>query len=197
MTTLHTTSALSFTFAAALALAGCSGATTDAPAEPTETSASATPSAAAITPTPASSVEAQVLTLEGLGGLIIGQPVPQGSSFVSRGAQIGNGCEILSSPDYPNTYAMVEEGTVRRITLTTGAKARLVEGIGPGASAKEVKAAFPGFVESPHKYTGPEGKYLTQPGKDPRLIFEISPEGRVTDVHVGMMPQLGYVEGCA
>lgn len=138
---------------------------------------------------------AKTLTLDGLGGLTIGKPVPAGSSFTAGEGQIGNGCETLSSPDWPGVYAMRTGGAIKRISVSDNSGVTLEEGVGPGSSIEDVRAAFPGFRETPHKYT--EGKYLTQPGDDPRLRFETEPDGTVSIVHVGVMPELGYVEGCA
>ena len=139
----------------------------------------------------------KTLTLEGLGGLTIGQPVPANSSFTAGDGQIGNGCETLSSPEWPGVYAIRTNGEVRRISVADGSGVKLIEGIGPGSTIEDVRAEFPSFREEPHKYTGPEGKYLTQPGDEPRLRFEINPDGKVSIIHVGVMPELGYVEGCA
>lgn len=75
-----------------------------------------------------------------------------------------------------------------------------VEGIGAGASEAQVRAAFPGFREEPHKYEDAPATYLTAPGADtggPALRFEIGQDGKVAAIHVGTMPELGYVEGCA
>lgn len=135
--------------------------------------------------------------LEGLGDLVIGKPVPSGSSFAVRGAQIPDStCKTLSSPDYPGVYALVNDQEVRRISVGSGSPVRLVEGIGPGSSEKAVLKAFPGFTATPHEYVAPPAKYLTQPGSDPRLRFEIE-GGKVSVMHVGLMPELGYSEGCA
>jgi len=140
---------------------------------------------------------AQTLTLEGFGGLTIGKPVPAGSPWAARGAQISEGCTEISAPDWPGAYAIVEEGVVRRITVSNKSEAKLLEGIGPGSTEADVRKAFPSFVAEPHKYVDAPAKYLTQPGNDPRLRFEIDAEGKVSLVHVGMMPTLAYVEGCA
>ena len=143
---------------------------------------------------------ANVLTLQGLGALRIGEAVPAGSGWAERGAQISDMCRTVSSPDFPGVYAIVEEGKVRRITVGERSDVKLIEGIGVGAPEAEVRAAFPGFRESPHKYGGPPAKYLTAPnapGGDPALRFEIGEDGKVSLVHVGTMPVLGYVEGCA
>lgn len=146
-------------------------------------------------PSPAS--RAEVLTLEGLADLVIGQPVPAGSRFAERGAQISETCRMVSSPDHPGVYAITENDQVRRITVSERSAVGLAEGIGVGATVADVLAAFPGFRSTPHKYLSAPGRYLTQPGKDSRLRFEIGENGRVSLIHVGLMPQLGYVEGCA
>jgi hypothetical protein len=188
-----------------LCLAACSpepaGAPEEAPSTATERTppASASPSPA---PTPPADVPpaANVLTLEGLGMLRIGQPVPAGSGWAERGAQISDECRTVSSPDFPGVYAIVEGGKVRRITVGERSDVRLVEGIGIGATEAKVRAAFPGFREASHAYGEAPAKYLTAPNAesgDPALRFEIGTDGKASLVHVGTMPVLGYVEGCA
>ena len=57
-----------------------------------------------------------------------------------------------------------------------------------------------GFREEPHKYVDAPAKYLTAPNADsggPALRFEIGQDGKVSLIHVGLMPVLAYVEGCA
>ena len=192
------------TTALLLCLVACSPEPSDpsdvAPATANESAAAArspppSPAAPAIAP-PA----ADVLTLDGLGVLRIGQAVPAGSGWAERGAQISDMCRIVSSPEFPGVYAIVEEGKVRRITVGERSDVKLTEGIGVGASEAEVRAAFPGFRESPHEYVDAPAKYLTAPnaeGGDPALRFETGADGKVSLIHVGTMPVLGYVEGCA
>lgn len=192
-----------------LALAACNAgpdteadtANMAAPAMPTNSTADG-----AMAPTnmaaPTNSQDApdDVLTLEGLGGLRFGQPVPAGSSFAERGAQISDGCRTVSSPDFPGVYAMVIDDKVRRISVGQRSDVKLVEGIGTGATEAAVTDAFPGFAEEPHKYEDAPAKYLTAPGgsaTDPALRFEIGRDGKVSLIHVGLMPELEYVEGCA
>lgn len=195
-----------------LALAACS----PSPEAPTDAEIAAQESAAAATDdramtaspgatppvatgTPMPPADGKTLALEGLGDLVVGKPVPAGSKFSERGAQISEECRTVSSPEFPGVYAITEGkgGPVRRITVGQRSDVKLIEGIGVGATEKAVLDAFPGFRATPHKYVGPAGKYLTQPGNDPRLRFETGEDGRVTLIHVGLMPQLGYVEGCA
>lgn len=138
-----------------------------------------------------------ILSLEGFDDLAVGQPVPTNSSFKLTGAQASDTCLVYSSPEHQGTYAIVEDGDVRRITVARDSSIKLIEGIGVGSIEKDVLAAFPGFRAEPHKYVEPPAKYLTQPGSDPRLRFEIGEDSKVTAIHVGMTPQLLYVEGCA
>ena len=188
-----------------LFLAACSSEPAAAPDEvpgtATERTAPATASPSpAPTPPAEASPAANVLTLEGLGMLKIGQPVPAGSGWAERGAQISDECRTVSSPDFPGVYAIVEGGKVRRVTVGERSDVKLVEGIGAGATEAEVRAAFPGFRETAHKYQDAPAKYLTAPnagGGDPALRFEIGGDGKVSLMHVGTIPALGYVEGCA
>ena len=88
---------------------------------------------------------------------------------------------------------------MRRITVSAKSDVRTAEGIGSGSSRAQVDGAFPGFRESSHKYVE-GGKYLTAPGAekgDVAVRFELDAAGKVTAMHIGTMPVLGYVEGCA
>ena len=141
-----------------------------------------------------------MLGLEGLGDLRIGLPVTAGSKWTERGAQASDACRTISSPDYPGVYAIIEQGKVRRITAGQRSAVRLIENIGVGSKEKDVIEAFPGFRVEPHKYMASPAKYLTAPNVgngDSALRFEIGANGKVSLIHVGMMPVLGYVEGCA
>ena len=201
MTTLPRVAAAAF----ALCLAACSprpAETTDAALALEKESAPQPPrQGPKLTPQPkAAPATANVLMREGIGLLKIGKAVPAGSGWAERGAQIPGPCRKVSSPDFPGVYAIVEEGKVRRITIGERSTVKLVEGIGVGANEAEVRAAFPSFREEPHKYIEPPGKYLMSPSAtsgDPALRFEIGSDGRVSLVHAGTMPVLGYVEGCA
>lgn len=166
-----------------------------APADAGNSAAANTDAPAANAAAPAAS--ATTLTLDGLGDLVVGKPVPKGSSFTPHDVQISDTCTLLNSRDYPGVYAIASKGQVRRVTVSEGSSVALVEGIRVGSPLAEVTKAFPGFRSSPHKYVNAPGQYLTQPGDDPRLRFEIGEDGKVTSIHVGLMPQLAYVEGCA
>lgn len=197
---------LSAATALALCMAACSPSTTD----PTPTNGSTTdalpPATSAIVaspaplPPPPAPAVAKILTLEGLGVLKIGRPVPGDANWSAAGQQASDACITVSSPDYRGAYAIVEEGKVRRISVGEGSDVTLIEGIGVGATERQVMAAFPGFRSTPHKYVDAPAKYLTAPNAesgDPALRFEIGSDRTVTAIHVGTAPTLGYVEGCA
>ena len=196
------------TLAVILTLAAC-GTRSEERAQPTNevsvnaaTEPATTPSApqAPQAPPPEATLDPRTLRLGGLGDLTIGKPVPAGSSWKSRGAQVPDGCTTITSPHFPGAYAIVEEGAVRRITIGQRSDIKLAEGIGSGSSEEAVRAAFPGFREEPHKYVEAPAKYLTAPNAesgDTALRFEIGREGKVSLIHVGTMPVLGYVEGCS
>ena len=191
--TLRPTLALGLTLAL---VAACSRQPETAAAPPQP---AAQPAAPVAPPAPAAPA-GRTLGLEGLGDLRIGQAPPAAGSWAERGAQIDEGCRTLSSPDYPGVYAMVVGGVVRRITVGQRSDVKLVEGLGVGASEAAVRAAFPGFRDEPHKYEDAPAKYLTAPGVErggPGLRFEIGQDGAVKLIHVGLMPELAYVAGCA
>lgn len=188
-----------------LALAACSpspdtpAANTAVPEATPSNPADAIPAGNVSQPIPeASPSNAKIIGLEGLGDLKIGQPVPTGWS--ERGAQASDACRTVSSPAYPGVYAIVTKGKVRRITIGQLSDVKLVEGIGVGATEKDVEKWFAGFRSEPHKYIESPAKYLTAPNAesgDPALRFEIGKDGKVNLIHIGTMPVLGYVEGCS
>lgn len=189
---------------AALALGACSP-TSDRSAVVSDNTASGADTIAAATPSPtpaavASAATARVLTLEGLGDLRIGEPVPAGGVWRERGAQTGEGCRTVSAPDFPGVYAIVTGGKVRRITVGQRSDVKLTEGIGVGTSEGDVAKWFASFRAEPHKYVAAPAKYLTAPNaanSESALRFEIGRDGKVSMMHVGTMPELALVEGCA
>ena len=116
-----------------LCLAACSPETADAP-DSVRAANESTPPAAAPPPAPSplsvppGAPAADVLTLQGLGALRIGEAVPAGSGWAERGAQISDLCRTISSPDFPGVYAIVEGDRVRRITVGERSDVKLAEG---------------------------------------------------------------------
>lgn len=68
-----------------------------------------------------------------------------------------------------------------------------------GMSADDIKTAYAGRVEEqPHKYVE-GGKNLRIKSNDgaSAIVFETDAAGKVTSWHVGVPPQVDYVEGCS
>lgn len=139
---------------------------------------------------------AETVSLSGLGDLRLGQPVSENTSFNDAWDNYGDGsCVILKSKRYEGVSAITSGGVVRRITVYGEENPiGLAEGIRIGSTKAELLQAFPALIETPHIYTA--GSYLTEPGNGPRRMFETDNDGKVTDIHVGLRPELEFVEGC-
>lgn len=109
---------------------------------------------------------------------------------------------LMPDPVPPGGYEvafMMEDGGFRRYDV---ASPRVVApgDVVIGDDAGKVLAAFPGRVEEmPHKYVE-GGRYLVvspeQPG-EARLVFEVDPDGTISEWRMGLLPQVLYVEGCS
>jgi len=190
------------TVAIALVITACSPDSTGAPKKGEEAVVTkpAVPVKPASPPATPPTPSTKVIGLEGLGDLKIGQPVPAKSDWASRGAQASDACETITSPTYPGVYAIVTGSKVRRITVGKQSDVKLIEGIGTGSSEADVRRWFAGFRAEPHKYEASPAKYLTTPNAasgDVAVRFEIGQDGKVSLIHVGTMPELGFVEGCS
>ena len=149
---------------------------------------------------PEKSDKSRTISLERLGELEIGQPLPTGGKWAERGAQPSDLCRTVTSPEFPGVYAIVVNEAVRRITVGQRSDVKLAEGIGIGSSLKDVVRWFPSFRSEPHKYEKAPARYLTAPNAAdgvPALRIEIGRDKTVSAIHVGTMPELALVEGCA
>jgi hypothetical protein len=83
---------------------------------------------------------------------------------------------------------VASEGIVTRSGLGIGTtEAKVIETL--GADAVEV---------TPHKYTGPEGHYLTVWSADRQAAVRFETlNGKVTSFYAGQAPHVTYVEGCS
>jgi hypothetical protein len=73
------------------------------------------------------------------------------------------------------------------------------EGIRIGDTEARVAQVYGDRVTtSPHKYTGPQGHYMTVTPTDTayRIVFETDGQ-RVVNWRVGRMPEVEWVEGCS
>lgn len=111
-------------------------------------------------------------------------------------------CHYLMPPTPPGTgypvAFMFEGGRFVRVDVAT-ADVAAPGGLAVGMSAADITAAFPGAEAQPHKYVE-GGQYLVvapAEGGDARLVFEVDPQGIITEWRAGLPPQVHYVEGCS
>lgn len=114
-------------------------------------------------------------------------------------------CEIYRPEGAPvGMMVMLIDGRLARITLSRGSDVKTSAGIGVGATAAAVRAAYGARVKSsPHAYLDSPGEYLTlwstggpQSPSGRGIRFEIDRDGQVQFIHAGG-PAIEYVEGCA
>lgn len=144
------------------------------------------------------------VTADGYGPVRIGMTVDQvretlGRLLVPRDS-IHPECDYLAiGPEGPEVLLMVVGGELVRLdvrdsAVTTAAGARI------GSSAATIGRLYGAdrVMATPHAYT--DGQYLTVVpsgmGDDHRLVFETDGK-RVTEYRAGMLPMVGWVEGCS
>lgn len=112
----------------------------------------------------------------------------------------GDGCHYLNPSGVlaPSNLAFMFDGG-KFVRYDAGNDDEVAPGGGRrGMDADEIHALYPGRVlAQPHKYT--DGQYLRieDTDGDGVLVFETDAAGRVAEWHVGLPPQVDYVEGCS
>ncbi|HEY8584533.1 MAG TPA: hypothetical protein VIL49_16355 [Capillimicrobium sp.] len=108
-------------------------------------------------------------------------------------AGTGGACTIASLGG--RDYLLFRRAKLARITIDSRRYATR-GGIRVGDRQRKVRRQHGGKVRrSPHAYT--RGAYLDVGRRSPRLRYEVSGRGRVTVIHAGIAPEIGYVEACA
>ncbi|MGZ8354476.1 MAG: hypothetical protein ACXWUJ_15395 [Allosphingosinicella sp.] len=206
-----------FALAAALLLAGCGG------AESGGRGNAAAPAGNGAAGVPAPEAEARpaaaaVLTAEGFGPLRIGmsraeavEALGEDSDPQAVGGPDPESCDEFRPARAPaGMLAMIEDGRLTRISLVDGARVETDRGLGLGAAASAVRAAYGEALRAePHKYEEAPSEYLTVWAKGaPRgeefetapaargIHYDIGAEGKVQAIHAGG-PSIQYAEGCA
>jgi hypothetical protein len=111
---------------------------------------------------------------------------------------------VKPQPEIAGLLVMVSEGRVVRFDVDPAANgaAQLLtrSGLGIGSTEAQVidTLGAAALEVSPHKYTGPEGHYLTIWSDDRQRAVRFETDGaRVTRFYAGQAPQVTYVEGCS
>lgn len=145
-----------------------------------------------------------VVTERGFGRLHAGMTIAEARALFPD-LKVPNGAETTSC-DYagkeglpPGIAVMVGKGRIRRVDVNALGVVT-AEGGRIGDSEDRIKALYPGRVKvSPHEYT--DGHYLTveassKPDSGYRIVFETD-RSRVVRYRAGILPHVGYVEGCS
>ena len=200
---------------AALLLAGCGGEGRDeAAADKAAKGAAGVPAAADKSP-----AAAPALTAQGFGPLRIGMSRAEAVAALGEdsdpegvGGPDPESCDMFRPARAPEgMLVMIEAGRLTSLSLIDGSKVTTDRGLGLGAPAAAVRAAYGEALQAgPHKYEQAPAEYLTVWAKDgPRpgseeaapatargIRFEIGGDGRVHSINAGG-PSIEYVEGCA
>lgn len=114
--------------------------------------------------------------------------------------QISTTCDHVDPASFPDgVIVMIENDSVARFDVENPA-VRTREGAGVGDLETAVVALYGSNIAvTPHKYTGPEGHYLTvtPPGDSLHLIIFETDGQKVLTMRAGRRPAVEYVEGCA
>jgi hypothetical protein len=145
------------------------------------------------------------LTPEGIGPLKIGM-TPEAAAdagaplaFQAGYAPERESCVYGRSDALPGVRVMVENQRVARVDLEPGSAVTTDKGLGLGATAAAVRAAYGDSIEqSGHKYVESPAAYLENWNRDRSrgVRYETDREGRVTAVYAGGQA-VNYIEGCA
>lgn len=145
-----------------------------------------------------------VLTPRAFGPVQIGWTVAQLNAALGDSLkptfEISDQCDQLAPVAFPaGTSAMVLGDTVVRVDVYDPG-ILTPEGTGVGdTEARLLEAYGSRAAVTPHKYSGPEGHYVTVPdATDPRRMTIFETDGiTVLNYRAGIAPGVQYVEGCA
>lgn len=145
-----------------------------------------------------------ILTPEGLGPVRIGMTQKQvvgalGGTLEGEAIESDDICVEKESSALDGVAFMFEDGKLTRISLAQGTDITTPRGIGPGASAADVRRAYGKRLASePNTYIEAPAEYLTfwvEPDRK-GVRFEVDEKRKVYVIHAGG-PSIEYVEGCA
>lgn len=139
------------------------------------------------------------LTARGLGPIRLGmteREIERASGLRLHQDDWGVGPSCTTASFGHRNYLLFRRGKLARITV---ASRRFATGGGVrvGDRQRKVRRVYGAKVRrSPHAYTR-GASYLDVGRGSPRLRFETNRRGRVTLMHAGLAPEIGYVEACA
>ncbi|GAB3379372.1 hypothetical protein [Lysobacter fragariae] len=107
------------------------------------------------------------------------------------------GCYYLYPQPKADTRIAFMIENARFARLDVDAEGQQAPGGGAvGMAIEEIRKLYPGSAEYPHKYVEGGKTLRHRDASGSVVVFEVGPEGKVTAWHVGVPPQVDYVEGC-
>jgi len=154
--------------------------------------------------TPPEGSRAWVLTPSTFGKVRIGSTVHELNAALGDSLkpnyEVSDDCDQLTPDALPHgTSVMVLQDTIVRVDVDS-AGILTPEGVGVGDTEARVRAVYGDrAVVTPHKYTGPEGHYITiiDPADSTRMTIFETDGTRITALRAGRLPGVQFVEGCA
>ena len=114
--------------------------------------------------------------------------------------QVSDECDQLRPARFPGgVWLMIERDTVVRFDVDS-AGIKTTEGAEVGSSEARLLELYGArAVVSPHKYTGPEGHYVTvRDSRDTTRFTVFETDGKTVERYrAGVAPAVHYIEGCA
>ncbi len=184
--------------------------TTEVPLETTTTlPAETTTTVEATTTTNTTLPPSEVfVTTGGLGAVRVGQTIEQaeeasGLDLEAEPSPISEDCffvTVAGDPVYEGVSFMVSEGTIGRVDVNAPSTITTRSGAGIGTTEQQLNDLFPGQIEDAGQYIidGTAVMFVPRDEADAefRVIFE-TVDGVVASYRSGILPPVGFGEGCA
>ena len=143
-----------------------------------------------------------VVRPDGVGPVKIGENLSQLNTllhekFSMPESKTDQGCFYVNPSSHPHLKFMMVDGRLARVDVDAPGVST-VKGIQVGDSeAHALQVYGPAMKVEPHKYTGPEGHYLTVRSSSGRfgIRFETD-KGKIQRFYAGRFEAVQYVEGC-
>ncbi|MEO1591274.1 MAG: hypothetical protein AAFU71_08285 [Cyanobacteria bacterium J06632_22] len=150
-------------------------------------------------------LEKATVSVAGLGPIQLGMTIAEASQATGVEFAIAPGdraqvCQYyLPTNGIDGLGLMAIEGRIIRIDIWPGSPIQTVSGARIGTTEAQLEALYPGQIEV---LLRADGKYLTYTSNEDgrnlyRIVFETSPEGRVTQYRTGQFPAVTWLEGCS
>ncbi len=146
--------------------------------------------------------ETWVVRMVGVGPVKIGMKLPEINSLLQETFALPKdkdeqSCFYVTPEKHAHVAFMMVDGVLARVDVDS-AGVPTAEGVQVGdTEAQALKVYGTKMKVEPHKYTGPEGHYLTVKSSSGKYGFRFETDrGKITRFYAGKFETVQYVEGC-